>query len=115
MVVTGTDGVVQRRDALVIGRAGVLHLQGRLTLTFINVFITLPSNSVKEANSYLVDDPLDQVELPLQRGVQQQGQRVELDPEAVADALRVDLLQVGAFLLPDVESVVNPGLDQLIV
>lgn len=49
--------------------------------------------------TYLIDDPLDEVKLSLQRGIQQEGQRVELHPEAVARALRVWLLQVGALVL----------------
>lgn len=49
--------------------------------------------------TYLVDDPLDEVKLSLQRGVQQESQRVELHPEAVTSALRVWLLQVCALLL----------------
>lgn len=38
--------------------------------------------------THIVDDPLDEVILALQRRVQQQGQRVELDPHAVVDPLR---------------------------
>ena len=49
--------------------------------------------------TYLIDNPLDEVKLPLQRGVQQQSQRVELHPEAVARPLRVRLLQVRTLLL----------------
>lgn len=73
MVVAGADGVVQWGDALVIGLAGVLHL---------------------------IDDPLHQVELPLQGRVQEQRQRVEADPQPTARALRAGLLQVGPLALP---------------
>lgn len=38
--------------------------------------------------THVVDDPLDEVVLALQRRVQQQRQRVELDPDAVVDHLR---------------------------
>lgn len=46
--------------------------------------------------THLVDDPLDQVKFALQRCVQQESQRVELNPEAVAGALGLWLLQVCA-------------------
>lgn len=51
------------------------------------------------ALAHLVDDPLHQVELPLQGGVQKQRQGVEPDPQPVPRALRVRLLQVGPFAL----------------
>merc|ERR1719510_2326884 len=54
--VTGTDGVVESRDALVVGGAGVGHLPGRL---------------------------LHQVQLALQGGVQEEGQGVEADGPVV--------------------------------
>lgn len=41
---------------------------------------------------HLIDDSLDQVKLSLQRGIQQEGQRVELHSETVASAVRVWLL-----------------------
>ena len=44
---------------------------------------------------YLVDDPLDQIKLSLQRGVQEQGQGVKLHPHAVVDPLGAGLTQVG--------------------
>lgn len=50
--------------------------------------------------AYLIDDPLHQVKLPLQGGVQEQRQGVEADPQATARALRVGLLQVGPLALP---------------
>lgn len=49
--------------------------------------------------SYFIDDSLDQVELSLQRRVQQQSQRVELHSHAVIDALRAQLAQVGPLSL----------------
>lgn len=41
---------------------------------------------------YLINDSLDQVKLSLQRGVQQESQRIELHSETVASAVRVWLL-----------------------
>lgn len=49
--------------------------------------------------TYLIDNSLDQVKLSLQGGIQQEGQRVELHPEAVASAVRIWLLQVGTLPL----------------
>lgn len=49
--------------------------------------------------THLVDDPLHQVELPLQGGVKEKRQRVEADPQPVPRPLRVGLLQVGPFAL----------------
>ncbi|KAF3842063.1 hypothetical protein F7725_024014 [Dissostichus mawsoni] len=55
--------------------------------------------------SYFIDDPLDQVELSLQRRVQQQSQRVELHSHAVIDAFRAKLAQGGLL----VEEFLNVG------
>lgn len=41
-----------------------------------------------QEKSNLIDNSLDQVELSLQRRVQQQSQRIELHPHAVVDAFR---------------------------
>lgn len=52
---------------------------------------TLPLVDLQSKTSgvtHVVDDPLDEVVLALQRRVQQQGQRVELHPHAVVDPLR---------------------------
>lgn len=49
--------------------------------------------------THLVDDPLHQVELPLQGGVKEKRQWVEADPQPVPRPLRVGLLQVGPFAL----------------
>ena len=72
----GTDGVVQGRDALVVGGAGVGHLGGRLA---------------------------HQVQFAFERGVQQEGQRVEAHLAVVA-RLAGDL--EGALL-----GLFNDGLD----
>ena len=50
-------------------------------------------------SEHLVNDSLHQVKLSLQRGVQQQGEGVELDTLAGARPLRVGLPQVTALLL----------------
>lgn len=52
-----------------------------------------------QARAHLVDNPLHQVEFPLQRRVQKQCQWVEADPQAVSRPLRVGLLQVGPLVL----------------
>ena len=44
--------------------------------------------------AHLIDNPLHQVELSLQRGVEEKRQGVEFDPHAVTDALRSKLPQV---------------------
>ena len=97
VVVAGTDGVVQGGDALVVGLAGVLHLRH-------GTWRMSPARRRQgccptHARAHLVDDPLHQVELPLQRRVQEQRQRVEADPQAVPRPLRVGLLQVGPLAL----------------
>lgn len=43
--------------------------------------------------THIVDDSLDQVVLAFQRRVQQQSQRVELDPHVVVDPLRADFTE----------------------
>lgn len=47
----------------------------------------------------LIDDPLDEIKLSFQGGVQQESQRVELHSEPMAGAFGVWLLEIGAFLL----------------
>lgn len=49
--------------------------------------------------SYFIDDSLDQVELSLQRRVQQQSQWVEFHSHAVINAFRASLTQVGPLSL----------------
>lgn len=48
---------------------------------------------------YLIYNSLHQIELSLQRRVQQQSERVELDSQPVSCSLRRRLLQVGTFNL----------------
>lgn len=59
--VAGADGVVQGGDALVVGRARVGHLLGGLA---------------------------DELELALEAGVEQQGQRIEADAPRQIDLAR---------------------------
>lgn len=48
---------------------------------------------------YLVDNPLHQIKLALQRCIQKQCKRIELDPQAMTCPLRARLLQIGALYL----------------
>lgn len=56
---------------------------------------------------HLIDDPLHQVKLSLQRGVEKKSQRVEFDPHAVIDALRSNLPQVCPLALRKADASFN--------
>lgn len=81
VVVAGADGVMQGGDALVVGLAGVLHL--RHGTRHVSPDGRRQGRCPTQARAHLVDDPLHQVELALQRCVQEQCQRVEADPQAM--------------------------------
>lgn len=51
------------------------------------------------AELYLINNPLHQIKLALQRCIQKQCKRIELDPQAMTCPLRAGLLQVGALNL----------------
>lgn len=99
MVMSGTHCIVEWCDAFIVGGAWIIHLGGKKGGDFF-LKIQEPANKNKKHDpTYFIDDSLDKIKLSLQRGIQQQGQWVELDPEAVTRALRLWFLQVGAFLL----------------
>lgn len=77
-------------NALIIGSAGIVHL-GKTMQSVVKHAQTV-NKEPEMSTLYLIDDSLDQVKLSLQRGIQQEGQGVELHSEIVASAFRVWLL-----------------------
>lgn len=70
MVMSRTHCIVQWRDALIIGSAGILHLEKRETRMKSQVLILKPNiyklNYTHRVATYLIDNPLDEVKLSLQ-------------------------------------------------
>lgn len=69
MVMPRTHCVVQWCDALIVGSAGILHLEKRGTQMKSQVLILKPNiyklNYTHRVATYLIDNPLDEVKLSL--------------------------------------------------